>query len=166
MGRKKARSRDELKEASAHIHYEKWMMAETANALYLNSFGSGTYVSNAVLESFLTHMRNLIDFLYLKGHEANNDWILAEDYFCGEEDEWRKERGDMSRLLEESKVRAAQELAHLSYARLKRTGENKNWSFLSIAAELDSGLKTFTRLVSEELLHDVWNDHLEQIKKK
>jgi hypothetical protein len=165
MGTKKKRRSDgELKEASYHIHYEKWMMVSTANALSLGTFGSGNPAANAVLESFLTHMRNLIDFLYAKNHGAKNDWILAEDYFYDKEEEWRQKRGDITALLSESRKRADKELAHLSYDRLKLTEKNKKWDFIKIATELDNGLKTFAMFVSEELLHDVWSNHLKQIK--
>ena len=124
----------ELQEASKHLHYEVQMLHAVAVASGL--FGSGP-ITNALVESFAIHVRNLIDFFYLK--EPRQDDLIAEDFFA-DAAQWRSVRPNLSADLDQAKKRAHKEIAHLTYARLDVTPEAKLWQFVHILNEISKVL--------------------------
>lgn len=146
------RADDVLKTASAHVHYEFWMLASTANALASGIAVQG-WLPNALLESFVIHLRALSDFLYAK--EARPDDVLAGDFFAPEG--WSKLRPVESELLKKARLRAHKEIVHLTYARLNVTPETKPWMFIEIANAMHSVLEVFLQHVPKHLLSEEWS---------
>lgn len=141
------RSEDDLKRASAHLHYELWMLTSTANAL-----GSGIaergWLLNALLESFVIHMRAMSDFFYAERRKPDD--VLAADFFPAED--WLRIRPTETDILKNARKRAHKEIVHLTYERLNVTPEAKAWSFLDIARDVHTVMGVFLRHVPKELL--------------
>jgi hypothetical protein len=153
MPARKQRTVEELKEASNHLHYEAWMLTSLASGLASGIAGQGP-VANALLESFVIHVRALMDFLYAEAPQSDD--VVAEDYFANP-DEWRRERPLLQDLLAQAKRRAGKEIAHLTYARLDVTPETKPWPFIQIAEEITAVLNVFLANVPNENLGSQWN---------
>lgn len=146
------REDDVLKKASAHLHYEVWMLASTANALASGIAVQG-WLPNALLESFVIHLRALSDFLYAEAKKPDD--VLASDFFGPEE--WSKLRPVESELLKKARLRAHKEIVHLTYERLNVTPETKPWMFIEIANEIHSVLGVFLQHAPKHLLSEEWS---------
>jgi hypothetical protein len=146
------RPNDVLKKVSAHIHYEFWMLISTAQALASNISAQG-WLQNALLESFVIHLRALSDFLY--ADPKNQDDVLAGDFFSP--GEWLKLRPAEPGLLKKARMRANKEVAHLTYVRLNVATENKPWMFAEIAHAIHSVMCIFLQSVPKHLLSEEWS---------
>lgn len=147
---RKIRTKKELKEASEHLHYEIWMLTSLAHGIGSGIAGQGP-IANALLESFIVHVRALMDFLY--NESPRPDDVIAEDYFF-KPDEWRQMRPALSELLMLAKRRAGKEVAHLTYARLEVTPETKPWPFVEIANEIAAVINIFFEHVPKSKLNE------------
>ena len=128
------------------------MLTSIAHGIGSGIAGQGP-IANALLESFVIHVRALMDFLY--NDNPQPDDVIAEDYFSSA-DEWRKMRPELTELLKLSKRRAGKEVAHLTYARLEVTPETKPWPFVQIANEITSVINVFLKQVSKAKLGKQW----------
>jgi hypothetical protein len=149
---RKIRTESKLKEASDHLHYEIWMLTSLAHGIGTGIAGQGP-IANALLESFVVHVRALMDFLY--NDNLKPDDVIAEDYF-GNADEWKNIRPALSESLKQAKRRAGKEVAHLTYARLDVTPETKPWRFVDIANEIAAILNIFLENVPKSNLGKQW----------
>ena len=144
-------SLSELKEASFHLNYEINMLfisrVELSNAKN-NVLGAikNAYLLNAILESFLIHTRNLIDFFYIDSPLRRGDDVVAEHFI----ENWKIQRPLVTALLNDTKSRANKHLAHLTYER--RSFEPPTWAFEEIERDLNNVLSNFFEYASEEKL--------------
>lgn len=153
-----SRSPEELKKASNHLAYELNMLfflrPELSEAMRggVRSI-TDTYLTNAILESFLVHVRNIIDFFY--NLSPRGDDVIAGDFISN----WRELSPPITALLSETKERSNKHLVHLTYARIDLE-ESEEWQFEKIEKDIKKVLKEFFENVSEEHL----NSKIEQIK--
>jgi hypothetical protein len=145
------RTEEVLKRASAHLHYELWMLTCTANGLG-SGIATGGWLSNALLESFVVHVRSLSDFLYAEAKKPDD--VLAGDYLPT--GQWVKVRPPESELLKRARVRAHKEIVHLTYERLNVTPDTKPWAFVEIAKAIHSVFEVFSQHVPKHLLSEEW----------
>jgi len=140
---KKKRSTQELRDASEHLDYEILMLSSVAHAL-----DSGVAVlspmNNALIESFVIHLRNLMEFLWPE--KPTNDMVVATDYF-DDPDYWPKRLGPMPTRLRSARIRAAKEIAHLSYDRIKLTEDKKAWQYVDLLNDIATAFAKFAALV-------------------
>jgi hypothetical protein len=149
---RRKRSKKELERASEQLYYEFWMLTSVAQGLASGIAVKG-WLQNALLESFIIHVRALLDFLYID--EPKSDDIVALDYFSDKE-LWVTLRPKLSRTLRIAKKRAGKEVAHLTYARLKTSPKKKTWAFLDIAKEIQSVINVFLENAPSSLLAVQW----------
>lgn len=149
---KKNRTNDELQAASNHLHYEYWMLTSIAQSLGTGISGQG-WLNNALIESFVIHLRVLIDFFYPES--VQNDDVIAADYFNNDA-EWNNIRPPMTENLKAWKIRAHKEIAHLTYARLKVTAETKGWPFIEIAESINLVMDIYLKNVLHAKLGHDW----------
>ena len=149
---RKARNLDELRGASNHLYYEVWMLSSLANGIASGIAGQGP-IANALLESFVIHVRAVMDFLYAE--TAKPDDVVAEDFFDSP-DQWTSIRPQLSETLSHAKRRAGKEVAHLTYARLDVTPATKPWKFVQIADDISSVMNAFLQNVSRGKLGSRW----------
>jgi hypothetical protein len=123
-----------LKYADEHITYEIRMFKETAifcsNNLIIDKKNEWV-TKNAILESFLIHMRNLIDFLYPK--QPKKDDITINDYLSKEV--LSLHLPTITNNVSSYRTRANKEIAHLTTKRNTDPNE-KIWLFFHNGTEL------------------------------
>jgi hypothetical protein len=126
------------------------MLLGSAQGLDPETTAEGT-LHNALVESFAIHLRNMLDFLWPDKPKRKSDWVIAADFFPSPSD-WEKLRPEISQLLSDSRVRAAREIAHLTYARLAVDPEQKDWNVRQIANEVTRVVEKFIRHVPMQFL--------------
>jgi hypothetical protein len=146
------RTKDDLKKASEHLHYEWDMLNYVAQAMVMNFAGSGV-LNNAMLESFAVHVRGLIFFLFPE--KAKRDDVLAT-HFVSDAAAFETARGVKSEILKKAQSRAGKEVAHLTYERLNVTAEAKPWPFGEIATEVNRVMKIFLQHADQSKLSEMW----------
>jgi len=124
-------------------------MLETTADVLSSQATSGSMLHNSVLESFLVHLRNLIDFLYLP--KCKKDDVLAEDYFQDPE-VWLKLRPLQGNDLKKAKQRTNKLLSHLTYTRLKMAKSETQWDHISLRSEIMSRIAVFLDNVPKDLI--------------
>lgn len=154
MGRKN-RTKDVLRTASDHFHYEYGMFGTLARAMSTGVFGEGA-LNNAVLESFIIHARAVMDFLYSKSPHVED--IIAEDFF-DEPDDWRMPRPKQTDVLVSARKRVGTEVAHLSYERQNVTPEKKPWPLSEITIDVAVVARKFLDVVPEDFLGERWDEY-------
>lgn len=134
------RSEAELLEmARRHLGYEIKMLRETAAALQGKGIGPRSF-RNALLETFLIHYRNLLDFFYAdKKHWLRHD-VKAADYVADAR-EWRARRPRMDKEASSNRERVNAQLAHLTYRRLRY--DQRNWSDRRMLRQIEELLDGF-----------------------
>ena len=105
-----------------HVYYEVKMffaMIELVSSpdpeffLFIAKTEAVGWIPNALTESMVTHLRNLIDFLFNKAGATD---VVAED-FC-DPGTWKSARPPLSARLRDCRIRANKEIAHLTTDRL------------------------------------------------
>ena len=105
-------------------------------------------LSNALLESIVIHLRNLIDFLYPKNPQLTD--IVASDFF--DPDQWESLRTALTDTLSAARVRANKEMAHLTTDRIFGIPPEKRWDFVGLATELRMVLQIFVKNAKQSRL--------------
>jgi len=86
-------------------------------------------LNNGLIESFVIHFRNVVDFLYLDRPRSTD--VVASD-FCAS-GAWQPAP---SATLKAAGVRADKEIAHLTTSRISGRSPGKGWEFTALADEL------------------------------
>ena len=94
---------------------------------------------NAMVESFMAHSRNLIEFLYSDLPRPTD--VVAADFFP--QGTWKGLRPSLSTALADARKRADKELAHLTTSRISGNPPDKQWNVSALAAELKPVLRLF-----------------------
>jgi len=132
---------DELAKMSLHKTYK--VMDSTGVAFeYPHSYFRccSQHIHDAILESFLLHIRILIEFLYFdKSKSKYDDDIVAQDYF-DTPTKWHEILGKKSVEFQNTKDDLDKRLAHIS---LKRKESDKSWDCRALYQSIASGLKLF-----------------------
>jgi hypothetical protein len=102
---------------------------------------------SALLESYLIHLRNLIDFFYRpKDHE---DDVIAADFF----DDPSAWSATISTSLDAAQKRANKELSHLTTKRKSATDPSKRWEVVALFKEIEAVALRFAKAASHKKLH-------------
>jgi hypothetical protein len=150
---RKQRTPEVLCSASGHLYYEFNMFFSLGQTMMSGVLGKGP-LHDAVLESLTVHARALLDFLYATEKPRPDD-VIAEDYF-DEPSRWREIRPQMTATLTMARERVGKEVAHLTYARLEGTPEDKQWPVAQIAEDINIALAAFLEHVSKDRLSPIW----------
>lgn len=133
------RSETDLEQAALHVSYELTSLAEMAAEL-VRVHGARDLHQNALLESFLVHNRNLINFIAggYKGSRDSGDIqpadFLGYDWWPGDEEYDRRIRGRLPVI--------NQNLQHLSWARVQ-ADDFVMWPMGFLAHETTWGMRLF-----------------------
>lgn len=119
--------------------------------LHGNIPDEGGYFHDACLESFVLHLRNLVDFFYPRGTAKPTDVIAA--HFMDMPGKWVS-NGSISALLKAARVRADKELSHLTDKRKYEGDPDKPWEIEALFAEIQSIAKEFASKASQKKLHE------------
>jgi len=107
-----------------HLIYEISMLKFTRTALMQSVENEFLYF--VLLESFVLHARNLIDFFIIENEKKHSDDVIARD-FKTNSGKWLGKVENNRTFLEGIKVRANKELAHLTLKRIAGKPEEKEW---------------------------------------
>lgn len=144
------RTLEKLYDTSIPLNYEFRMFKTLTQGMASDVFGQGA-INNAVLESFTLHARIMLDFLYAT-NKVQEDDVIAEDYFDNPS-QWKGVRPSKTENLEIIHRRVGKEIAHLSYARLEITNEEKSWPFIKIYEDINNAFDAFLKNVAENRLN-------------
>jgi hypothetical protein len=106
----------------------------------------GYGIQTAVTESFVIHLRSMIDFFYLPRPQATD--IVAGQIFAG----WESMRPDASPALEAARLRAHREIAELTTLRIAGTPPNKPWQSQPLLQEMRALIEKFLAGASDRRL--------------
>ncbi len=140
-----------------HLLYEIRMFYGVCDILQQRKYFSGENqemnmcIRNALLESFVLHLRVILDFLY--DVQDKDEDAIAVDYFK-DKSYWKSIRPKRSKILKESRLRINKEAAHLSYKRLLISKDQKVWQFLCIKNEVKNILNLFLEKADKDLLDE------------
>lgn len=124
-------------EISLFLSNEKAFGAENETDLH--------FLNMALIESFIIHLRNIIDFFYI--HPKDDD-IIAEFYYPN----WENNRPKKSELLRNSKIRANKELAHLTTLRKNGIPKEKSWDIKRLRKEINGLFNEFFEGADSDLI--------------
>lgn len=130
-----------------HLLYEITMMVNCAQILRTSLQSSSPELAraltNAIIESFAIHVRNLVDFLY-PGVNIHGDDVIADDFFP------RGKRPatfpTLSSILEVARKRAHKQVSHLTTGRLSGISPRKEWRHTELVTEV---LKILVQLAKD-----------------
>jgi hypothetical protein len=126
-----------------HLLHELIMFWELTAILPDRSPGLET---SALLESWVIHLRNLIDFFCQPGR---SDDVTAWDFF----DTPAAWTPTMSSVLEKARGRANKELSHLTLARKTGNPPDKAWPVNELFGEIETIAKDFAAKASDRKFH-------------
>jgi len=127
-----------------HLLHELSMFWELAEILPRHKERNAEYV--ALIESFATHLRNLIEFLFF---QKNADYVRAKHFF-EDPGAWSPNlTADFRRLLD----RANNEVSHLTVGRVNGNPPEKFWPTDEILKQIEPVAKEFAAKASEKKLH-------------
>lgn len=127
------RTEPQLEKASEHVKYELEMLTAALSFLSNGPDETNPHTWNAYLESFVIHIRSVIDFLYPPTNRQPDD-ILAEEYVT-DVAQWNRDRPAKTNLLRDAKKKADKQVAHLTYVRV---GADKDWNWKAIWSDLEN----------------------------
>ena len=140
-----------------HVAYEIRMFFDTQAAFANNgvvpvpqNLQQRQFLSNLLTESYASHLRNLIDFLYPRDGKPQPTDMAAEDYCVT--GNWAATAPAISPLLQKARKRADKEIAHLTTDRISGSPVHKNWNDPQHRAELQTLLKLFQKTADHKRL--------------
>jgi hypothetical protein len=149
------RSDPQLQKASYDAFYEFDMLRECMTAL--GPYGDskkldpkGRLVRNALLESFLIHLRNLLVFLHYVDKTHENDVRAAEFV-----KDWGKPK-TMPACVSDAYRWVCVRIAHLSYERQDVGEDDRDWPVGAIYAAIGATMKEWLERTPSHLLDEVW----------
>jgi hypothetical protein len=101
-----------------HLLYELYMFRWLSENLPADK----GFLLSALLESFAIHLRGLIDFFYTRAERAQDDDLVAADFFDSP-DTW--DPGIIPKSLFDARTRTNKEVGHITYERKAETDPNK-----------------------------------------
>jgi hypothetical protein len=104
------------------------------------------YMHDALLESWVVHLRNLINFFC---RPRDRDDVIAEDFFDNP-GAWSQRELDMLAL---ARARADKELSHVTEKRKYTGDKGKDWDVAGLFREIEDIAKKFASKASEAKLH-------------
>ena len=138
-----------LEYSKEHLRYEIEMffgvgilLSETA----LPANDNEAVIRNALVESFVIHLRNLLLFLYPHSHGDND--VISDDFFVDTVKDWKCNRPKITSALEDARTRSHREISHLTAFRRDGRGESKDWPVLQLMQEIKSVLQAFVNNAS------------------
>ena len=109
------------------------------------------FINNCIVESFGIHARCLRDFFF-KSDGKEGDMFAVD--FIDNRSDWFKYIGGKQNVLNGVNSRVGKELAHLTYDRVGKTDEEKQWPKSDMAAEINKLAQDFFNMVPDNRLCD------------
>jgi len=131
-----------------HLYYEFAMLFGVVDILQKEV--EDVYLYNALLESFVVHAANILDFFYKP--MIKEDDAKAE-HFMDHPQAWRKILPPYEKHFKKFDMKRNKRVVHLSYKRLEIHAEDRRWGVRKIAKEIKKLLKLFVKNANPQHLH-------------
>jgi len=136
---------DLLAYSQEHLRYEIQNFFDAGRLLAARSFDTSNSdeitIKNALVESFATHLRNLLLFLYPYGGEKSD--VISDLFFSNPIPDWKRKRQPESVFgFRDLRQRASQEVSHLTVFR-RNSDKNKQWQLLETMQSVKAVLDVF-----------------------
>jgi hypothetical protein len=143
---------DLLRYSKNHVRYEIDMFFRAGVEVLQNNFPKTDPLmyKNALVESFATHLRNLLLFLYPYSPDGQD--IISDHFFLVPVDDWKKKRPTETEAFRNARARASREVSHLTVSRRDGNGESKAWPILNLMKDINTVLKIFVDNASSKRL--------------
>jgi hypothetical protein len=143
----------DAKGASHHLGYEIQMFFGMVSLLRAWAKLSNPGMDgNAFLESFVIHLRNLVDFFFPRPNSRSTD-ITVGNFFEGSGKSWVPPAGSFllqdAAALQKLRKRADREIAHLTLHRLYVAPAEKPWDREKLASEIHLLVTEFVKQVPQ-----------------
>jgi hypothetical protein len=112
-----------------------------------------SFASSVLLESFVVHLRTLIEFFYFEPKEG---YVRAKDFFSTS-DQWNPSR---TQPLSMALDRANGEASHLTWDRQDGTPAEKEWNVQALLTEIETVAKDFAARALASRLHPAVREFL------
>jgi hypothetical protein len=143
-----------------HFFYEISLLQYTRDELRL--IKSIDNKSNVLIESFVLHSRNLIDFFITVNSKKQDDDVIASD-FNTQTNNWINNLNTYKSYLQRIKTRANKELAHLTSKRKSGATKDKAWDFEKIYLILYEIIVTYTNELEDTVIRSSLQTKFKQI---
>jgi|SRR3989344_7497931 len=136
-----------------HLYYEVEMLLTVGGVLLTEFLGETSHVhKNALIESFVVHLRTVITFLYPTAIIKETD--MYAKYFFSDPRAWEAIRPNPSRTLEAARQRAHKEVGHLTTERIAGAHDaEKEWPVRELLEEIKPILILFCTSADKNKLH-------------
>ena len=122
-------------------------MRSTANLLASGKFAEGTIESNAFLEAFVIHARNIAHFFSPK-YPRDDDVVVC--HFIDDRVVVEEIKKAVDKDLSAARARTGKEIAHLTYERNGIKPSEKGWNVVDLAEKLSALVGIFLEKVDSE----------------
>lgn len=144
----------ELKDFSEeHLYYEIYMLLASSQRLLAKR--DDEVVFNALLESFVVHAYNLLDFFYkpqIKPDDAKAAHYIKD--FAA----WKKVLPAYESYFRHFNKRRNREVTHLTYKRLEVRGDAKAWQVRDTSEKIRKIIGIFLNNADPSLIHPKFNE--------
>lgn len=130
-----------------HIWYEVRMFFGAGSNAPFDHSPQLEVQDDALLESFVLHLRNLVNFFYPPKHIKADDAIAAEHFDSGEMPSVL-----LTNMLSTARERANKELSHLTWKRLAGHHAAKGWDFAALMRDMANAIEAFITMASPQKL--------------
>ena len=125
--------------------------------------------TNAFLESFLIHLRIILEFLFKKEAGKGKDDIISKYYM--DETDWSKMITELEKILtgvdlDDLKKRVNTEIVHLSFERNKKDTKTKQWEYLKLRENVLKACLVFYKYANKELFSSTSKGYFEHISRE
>ena len=131
-----------------HLYYEIDMLYNVSRLL--TGQKHEVYYFDALLESFVIHASNVLDFFYKPQVKADD--ALAIHYINNTKD-WYKKLPLHNKYFQKFHTKRNKHVMHLSYKRLDVKPEQKSWRVTKITKEIKKIVDNFLDAASPALIH-------------
>jgi len=148
--KRKIKTDKELCNASIHVYYEIMMLNKVADSLDKRKRRKG-FACNVLVESFVLHARNLIDFLFAPAPDKiriRENSIIAADFLQDSKIIWPF---PLPVDLEKERTRIHMRAAHLAYDRCTLP---ENWEYNKIRNTINDTFRKFRNHVPQNRIGD------------
>lgn len=129
-----------------HVMYEISMFNQIIKVLANKKLND--LEKNIIIESFVLHLRNLIDFLYPRNHYKKDD-VTANNFIKGQ---IFSKKFPLSISLNTARKRADKEVNHLTTRRIAGVKPEKVWEVGDLHTEVTKLLSSFFQIASDKKL--------------
>ena len=130
-----------------HFVYEVNMFCVSLESIIAFKAQNNFWIDNLVLENFLLHFRNIVEFLYFD--KKYPDDARAKEYI--NPDDWSLLKKSYSDETKKLYTRACKEIGHLTYSRFYGAPPEKLWNCSIIFKEIINEVKNFLNYLPDNL---------------